>query len=226
MSAQTPASFTANRPARHQRVAWLLVLLAVLAAVPLMRYFESRTPATPKPSPPATPSTPAATAVPPGPVIQPPASVPSTPPVVATPSKPPSQQPPAKRPAPPQKSTTEKAAAGNASQAATPRAYRQDAAKHLYARNAGRIYKGKLQPLLYAIGVLQVSIDKQGRVRSLHWMRAPRHAPEVIREIERTVRAAAPYPAPARMGSVVYTDTWLWDKSGKFQLDTLTEGQL
>jgi protein TonB len=25
---------------------------------------------------------------------------------------------------------------------------------------------------------------------------------------------------------VTYTDTWLWDKSGRFQLDTLTEGQL
>ena len=43
--------------------------------------------------------------------------------------------------------------------------------------------------------------------------------------IERTVRAAAPFPAPARMGKVVYTDTWLWHKSGRFQLDTLTEGQ-
>jgi hypothetical protein len=27
------------------------------------------------------------------------------------------------------------------------------------------------------------------------------------------------------MGSVTYTDVWLWDKSGNFQLDTLTEGQ-
>ena len=52
------------------------------------------------------------------------------------------------------------------------------------------------------------------------------HAPEVIREIERTVRAAAPFPVPARMQRVTYTDTWLWDKSGHFQLDTLTEGQL
>jgi hypothetical protein len=24
---------------------------------------------------------------------------------------------------------------------------------------------------------------------------------------------------------VTYTDVWLWHKSGKFQLDTLTEGQ-
>ena len=52
-----------------------------------------------------------------------------------------------------------------------------------------------------------------------------RHAPEVVAEIERTVRAAAPYPVPLRLGRVTYTDTWLWDKSGNFQLDTLTEGQ-
>ena len=111
------------------------------------------------------------------------------------------------------------------SSAADPRAYRQDAATHLYGLNRARIYKGRLPPLLYAIGVLQVEVDGRGAVRNLSWMRAPRHAPEVIAEIERTVRAAAPFPAPARMGRVVYTDTWLWHKSGHFQLDTLTEGQ-
>ena len=113
-----------------------------------------------------------------------------------------------------------------ASAAATPRAYRQDAATHLYGLNAQRIYKGKLPPLLYAIGVLEVDIDRAGRVTALRWMRAPRHAPEVVKEIERTVRAAAPFPVPARMQRVTYTDTWLWDKSGHFQLDALTEGQL
>jgi protein TonB len=112
------------------------------------------------------------------------------------------------------------------SNAANPRAYRQDAAHHLYGLNQTRIYKGKLPPLLYAIGVLQVEVDGRGNVRHLNWMRAPKHAPEVVAEIERTVRAAAPFPAPARMGKVVYTDTWLWHKSGRFQLDTLTEGQL
>ena len=83
-----------------------------------------------------------------------------------------------------------------------------------------------MPPLLYAIGVLEVDIDKTGRVSAVRWLRAPRHAPEVMKEIERTVRNAAPFPAPARMGRVTYTDTWLWDKSGRFQLDTLTEGQL
>ena len=119
------------------------------------------------------------------------------------------------------------AAQGSArsSAATTPRAYRADGATHLYGLNADRIYKGRMPPLLYAIGVLNVEIDRVGRVTRLDWMRAPNHAPEVVAEIERTVRNAAPFPAPARMGKVVYTDTWLWHKSGKFQLDTLTEGQ-
>ena len=111
------------------------------------------------------------------------------------------------------------------SAAATPRAYRQSGAQHLYALNQDRIYKGRLPPMLKAVGVLNIELDRQGQVTRLDWMRAPHHAPEVMREIERTVRAAAPFPAPARLGKVVYTDTWLWHASGKFQLDTLTEGQ-
>jgi periplasmic protein TonB len=119
------------------------------------------------------------------------------------------------------------AARGSArsSAAATPRAYRTDGATHLYGLNAERIYKGRLPPLLYAIGTLSIDLDSRGRINRLDWMRAPRHAPEVIKEIERTVRDAAPFPAPTRLGKVVYTDTWLWHKTGKFQLDTLTEGQ-
>ena len=113
-----------------------------------------------------------------------------------------------------------------ASNATTALAYRRDAATHLYAHNAQRIYKGVLKPNLYAIGVLDVDIDRQGRVTQVHWRRAPSHAPEVMSEIVRTVRAAAPYPTPSRMGRVIYTDIWLWDKSGQFQLDTLTEGQM
>ena len=111
------------------------------------------------------------------------------------------------------------------SQAGTPRDYRRDAATHLYERLRERIFKGKMPPLLQAVGVLQVDIDQQGAVTDVRWMRAPQHVPAVMAEIERTVRAAAPYPAPVRMGKVTYTDTWLWHKTGRFQLDTLSEGQ-
>jgi hypothetical protein len=143
---------------------------------------------------------------------------PAAPPVVAQPAVP--EQPVV------QAAPTPPAGPVTVSHATNAHAYRADAAAHLYKQNADRIYKGKMPPLLYAIGVLQVEVDGRGNVRSLHWMRAPSHAPEVVAEIERTVRAAAPFPVPERMGHVVYTDTWLWHKSGRFQLDTLTEGQL
>ena len=111
------------------------------------------------------------------------------------------------------------------SEAGTPRDYRRDGARHLYGKNSNRIFKGQMPPLMYAVGVLQVQLDGVGQIVRLKWMRAPDHAPEVVHEIERTVYAAAPFPAPVRMGGVTYTDVWLWDKSGNFQLDTLTEGQ-
>ncbi len=109
--------------------------------------------------------------------------------------------------------------------ATTPRDYRRYGASHIYAQNEARIFKGKMPPMLYAVGVLNVDLDSRGQVQRLDWMRAPKHAPEVMADIERMVRAAAPFPAPARMGRVTWTDVWLWDKSGRFQLDTLTEGQ-
>ena len=103
---------------------------------------------------------------------------------------------------------------------------RRAAAEHIYQRNRSRIYPGMLPPMLYAVGVLEVSLTASGQVQRLNWMRAPTHAPEVMREIERTVRAAAPFPIPAgSRGALRFTDVWLWDKSGRFQLDTLTEGQ-
>ncbi|MDM0074707.1 hypothetical protein QTH90_09965 [Variovorax sp. J2P1-59] len=113
-----------------------------------------------------------------------------------------------------------------ASGAATPRDYRRDAARHVYDINKQRVYSGKLPPLLYAVGTLQVNLDTNGKVLSMHWMRAPTHAPEVIAEIERTVLSAAPFPVATHLGKVTWTDTWLWDEGGHFQLDTLSEGQL
>ena len=113
----------------------------------------------------------------------------------------------------------------SASSASSARDYRKDAARHVYLQQKSKVFQGRLPPMLYAVGVLNVDIDRQGRIQALQWTRAPKHAPEVMAEIERMVHAAAPFPAPTRLGKVTYTDVWLWDKSGRFQLDTLTEGQ-
>ena len=152
------------------------------------------------------------------PVPSTPSTAPATPPAQPTPPVTDSRLPP-----PP---VTPMARPGiQSSSAATARDYRRDGARHLYQLNSHRIYDGKLPPLLYAVGVLETELDSRGQVLKTSWLRAPRHAPEVIAEIENTVRRAAPFPAPARLGCVTYTETWLWDQSGRFQLDTLTEGQ-
>ena len=41
------------------------------------------------------------------------------------------------------------------------------------------------------------------------------------------IKRAGPFPAPAKVtaGTVRYFDIWLVDRSGLFQIDTLTEGQ-
>jgi protein TonB len=112
------------------------------------------------------------------------------------------------------------------SAARNPGEYRQHAAQHLYERHASRLFAGPMPPLLQAVGVLDIEIGPAGEVRSLRWLRAPSHVPEVMRQIEQMIHHAAPYPAPVHLSSVTYTDTWSWHQSGRFQLHTLSEGQL
>lgn len=103
--------------------------------------------------------------------------------------------------------------------------YRRDAARHIYRRLPARIYKGKLPPMLKAVVVVDIHIEPSGQVGHIDWVRVPKHAPEVREEIEQAINQSAPFPAPSNFRRVRYTDTWLWHKSGRFQLDTLTEGQ-
>lgn len=103
--------------------------------------------------------------------------------------------------------------------------YRKDAAKHIYSKYPDKIYAGKLPPMLKAVGVIDVVVGPNGQVLELTWSRAPSHVPEVMRDIETMIRRAGPLPAPVNLRRVTYTETWLWHKSGQFQLDTLTEGQ-
>ena len=115
---------------------------------------------------------------------------------------------------------------GPVSSARTPSEYRHHAARHVYAQHAPHIYSGPMPPLLQAVGVLDIEIGADGEVQRLTWLRAPSHAPAVMRQIEDLIHRAAPYPAPLHLTSVTYTDTWLWHQSGRFQLHTLSEGQL
>lgn len=107
--------------------------------------------------------------------------------------------------------------------------YRIDAARHLYAAYPMRVFRGKLPPLLFSVMIVETEIDPTGQVVNVNVIRKPAVA-EVAPWVVAMIKRAAPYPAPAKLaaapGSTVrYTDIWLVDKSGLFQVDTLTEGQ-
>jgi periplasmic protein TonB len=118
------------------------------------------------------------------------------------------------------------APAARASNARDAKAYRFDGARHIYAAYPDRVYKGKLPALIHAIVIAEVDVDASGNVRGINMIRSPSHAPEVTASVREMIQKASPLPAPARLGGTKYLDIWLVDKSGRFQLDTLTEGQL
>lgn len=105
------------------------------------------------------------------------------------------------------------------------RAYRRVGATHIYKTYPKRIYKGKIPPLVYAVVVTETDVDATGRVTGVYFSRTPSHAPEVAPMIAELIKGASPLPNPGKLGAHTYVDTWLWDRSGQFQLDTLTQGQ-
>ncbi|MFM2065123.1 MAG: hypothetical protein RLZZ584_32 [Pseudomonadota bacterium] len=111
------------------------------------------------------------------------------------------------------------------SAAATDVLYRKDAARHLYAAYPGKIHKGKLPPMLVGVAIINTTIDATGQVTAVDVMRPPAMK-EIAPWVETMIRAAAPYPAPTKLGqSVTWREIFLVEAGGKFQVDALTEGQ-
>lgn len=110
------------------------------------------------------------------------------------------------------------------SSAETPADYKKDAARHIYASYAGHVRKGKLEPLLYGVAIVETELDASGKVVAVNILRPPA-APEVGPWITKMIWNASPLPAPSRMGPARFTEIWLVEKAGTFQLDTLSEGQ-
>jgi protein TonB len=102
--------------------------------------------------------------------------------------------------------------------------YRELGAQHLYDTYRARIFKGQLPPLLYAIAIIDVDLDADGKVVRALVDRPPAAAHDVVPWILGLIHAASPFPKPLG-GPTRYRDIWLVDQSYTFQLDTLTEGQ-
>jgi TonB family protein len=111
------------------------------------------------------------------------------------------------------------------STATDPKAYRLDAARHIYASYRSRIFKGRLPPLIHGVVVVETTVDASGHPRNVQLVRGPSHAPDVSAAVMEMIKLAGPLPAPTRLGGARFIEIWLVHKDGRFQLDALTEGQ-
>jgi periplasmic protein TonB len=105
-------------------------------------------------------------------------------------------------------------------------AYRLDAARHIYAAYPAQVLKGKVPALVHAIVVTETEIDARGQVLGVRIVRQPSSAREVTPWVVSLIRGASPLPPPARVGRLRFVEVWLVDRSGRFQVHSLTEGQL
>ncbi len=106
-------------------------------------------------------------------------------------------------------------------------AYKRDVAQRILAANAAQTFEGRPPDILRAVVVLQLTVDRNGKVTALKTLRS-RHPPQEKVALA-SVRAAGSLPAPPadllRRGTLEVAETWLFRDDGKFQIRSLAEAQ-
>jgi periplasmic protein TonB len=102
--------------------------------------------------------------------------------------------------------------------------WKRTAAERIHQANATRLFAGRPHHLLQAVIVVEVAVDKAGAVTRSKILRSPGIA-ALDKLALASLRAASPLPTPpARLlgrGTLVYSETWLFDNEGRFQLRSL-----
>lgn len=102
--------------------------------------------------------------------------------------------------------------------------WKRSAAERVHAVNRNHLFEGRPEHLLRAVIVVEVTVDREGRVTRSHILRSPG-----IKSLDSaalgSLKAASPLPAPpsrlVARGPLVFSETWLFRKDGKFQLRSL-----
>ncbi len=120
------------------------------------------------------------------------------------------------------------AAQAPAAPALTLEGYKKQAAKHIVAASPDA-FDGKLPEILKSVVVLDLTIDRDGKV-----VKATVRRSNGYRELEATaldsVRRAGRLPAPSvavhrGAPTITYLETWLFRADGRFQIRSLAEPQ-
>lgn len=104
-------------------------------------------------------------------------------------------------------------------------AWKRSAAERIHDANRSKLYAGRPHHLLQAVIVVEATVDGRGNVVSSKIMRSPKIKPLDDMALA-SLKAASPLPPPpAKLlvrGNLVYTETWLVQNDGKFQIRTLS----
>jgi periplasmic protein TonB len=103
-------------------------------------------------------------------------------------------------------------------------AWKRRAAERIHQANQKQLFEGRPHHLLQAVIVVEATVDKSGNVVASRVTRSPR-----IKKLDdmalASLKAASPLPAPPASllarGNLVFSETWLVQNDGTFQVRTL-----
>jgi protein TonB len=107
-------------------------------------------------------------------------------------------------------------------------AYKTAVAQHVAARNAAHVFSGPLPPMLPAIVVLNITVDRAGRVTRAVVQRS--RDPDASKVALASLARSGVLPAPHRLiatsgGSLTFSETFLFDGDYRFQLRSIAGPQ-
>lgn len=108
-------------------------------------------------------------------------------------------------------------------------AYKADVARHVMQRNPERIFEGALPPMLPAVVVVNITVDRTGQLYDAQVQRSRDHrASEVALA---SLHRSGPLPRSDGLGPphgdlVTFSETFLFGERYRFQLRTLAGPQL
>jgi protein TonB len=107
-------------------------------------------------------------------------------------------------------------------------AYKTDVARHVMQRNPERVFEGELPPMLPAVVVLNITVDRAGQLADVQVQRSrDQGASEVALA---SLRRSGPLPPPDGLGPahadlMTFSETFLFGERYRFQLRTLAGPQ-
>lgn len=106
-------------------------------------------------------------------------------------------------------------------------AYKTQVAYHVMQRNPSQIFNGRLPPMLPAIVVLNITVDKDGQLKDVEVQRS--RDPDASRVAVDSMRRSGPLPKPASLlatsDTLTFSETFLFNDQYRFQLRSVAGPQ-